>query len=169
MHCVVNHSFFSVMWFIHMCDMTHLYVWYDSFIIVDLLLCPVTRCVVDHSFTSATWLSHMWDMTHSYVRHDSFICETWLIHYCRLTAVHCDVLCRQSLKCECDMVHSHVWQSVTWLIHMWDVTPSYVWCDSLICETWLMHMWDVTHSYVRRDSFIYITMQWLRLVGSLKW
>ena len=36
------------------CDMTHSYVWHDSFI-----------CV--------TWLIHMCDMTHSYVCHDSFI------------------------------------------------------------------------------------------------
>jgi len=37
-----------------MCDMTHSYVWHDSFIRV-------------------TWLIHMCDMTHSYVWHDSFI------------------------------------------------------------------------------------------------
>jgi len=44
----------------NMCDMTHSYVWHDSFI-----------CV--------TWLIHMCDMTHSYVWHDSFICVTWLM------------------------------------------------------------------------------------------
>jgi len=54
-------------WLIHMCDMTHSYVWHDSFI-----------CV--------TWLIHMYDMAHSYVCHDSFICATWLIHMpCSLT------------------------------------------------------------------------------------
>jgi len=37
-----------VPWRIHMCDMTHSYVWHDAFI-----------CV--------TWLIHMCDMTHSYV------------------------------------------------------------------------------------------------------
>jgi len=40
------------------------------------------------------------------------------------------------------------------LIHMWDMTHSYVRHDSFICETWLIHMWDMTHSYVRHDSFI---------------
>jgi len=33
-------------------------------------------------------------------------------------------------------------------IHMCDMTPSYVWHDSFICETWLLHMWDMTHSYM---------------------
>jgi len=42
---------------------------------------------------------------------------------------------------------------VTWLIHMCDMTHSYVWHDSFICVTWLMHM---THnsfmSHVSHDS-----------------
>ena len=45
------------------------------------------------------------------------------------------------------------------LIHICDVTRSYVWRDSFICVTWLMHMCDATHSYVWRDSFICVT--WL--------
>jgi len=44
-----------------MCDVTHSYVWRDSFI-----------CV--------TWLIHMCDVTHWYVWHYSSICVTWLIH-----------------------------------------------------------------------------------------
>jgi len=51
---------------IHMCDMTHSYVWHDS-------------------FTCVTWLIHMCDMTHLHVWHDSFICVTWLIHMCDMT------------------------------------------------------------------------------------
>ena len=47
-------SFICVTWRIHMCDMTHSYLWHDAFI-----------CV--------TWLIHMCDMTHSYVWHDAFI------------------------------------------------------------------------------------------------
>ena len=57
-HGNVRHNCFiytCVTWPIHTCDMTHLYVWHDSFI-----------CVI--------WLIHMCDMTHSYVWHDSFIC-----------------------------------------------------------------------------------------------
>jgi len=46
---------------IHMRDMPHSYMGYDSFIY-------------------GTWLIHMWDMTHSYMGHDSLIRGTWLIH-----------------------------------------------------------------------------------------
>jgi len=50
-----THHFASGAECAHVCDMTHSYVWHDSFI-----------CV--------TWLIHMCDMTHSYVWRDPF-CE----------------------------------------------------------------------------------------------
>ena len=61
-------SFICVTWPIHMCDMTHSYVWHDLFI-----------CVI--------WLNHMCDMTHSYLWHDSFICAIWLIYMCDMTQI----------------------------------------------------------------------------------
>ena len=48
---------------------------------------------------------------------------------------------------------------VTWLTHMCDKNPSYVWYDSFIRVTWLIHVWAMTHSYVCRDSFECVT--WL--------
>jgi len=51
------------------CDMTHSYVWHDSFV-------------------WATCLTRTWAMTHSYVWHDSFICVTWLIHMCDMTHLY---------------------------------------------------------------------------------
>jgi len=60
----------------------------------------------------------------------------------------------------CDITHSYVWHDsficVTWLIHMCDVTHAYVGHESFIyvTELGLIHMWDMTHSYVRHDSFI---------------
>jgi len=36
---------------------------------------------------------------------------------------------------------------MTWLIHMCDMTHSYVWHDSFICVTWLIHVCDMTHIY----------------------
>jgi len=37
-----------------------------------------------------------------------------------------------------------------------------VWHDSFICVTWLIHMCDMTHSYVWHDSFICVTcVTWL--------
>jgi len=52
----------------------------------------------------------------------------------------------------CYIAGMHVFTSVTWLIHVCDVTHSPVWHDSLICVTWLIHKCDMTHSYVWRDS-----------------
>jgi len=59
--CVV-----PVAWLIYMCDMTHSYVWHDSFIFV-------------------TWLVRMCDMICLYVWRDAFICVTWLVHICDMT------------------------------------------------------------------------------------
>jgi len=42
----------------------------------------------------------------------------------------------------------------TWLLHLWDMTHSYVRHDPFICETWLFHAWDLTHSYMGHDSFM---------------
>ena len=106
--------------FIHMCDMTHSYVWHDSFICVTWLIhmCGMTHSYVwQDSFICVTWLIRMCDVTHVYVWHDSFICVTWLIHVC-------------------DMTHSYVRRGsfvcVMWLIHMCDMTHSYVWHGSFI-------------------------------------
>jgi len=70
----------SVACLIHVCDMTHSYVWHVSF------MC-------------ATWLIHMCGMSHSCVRHDSFICMTRLIHVCDQT--HADMT---------HMSHSATWE-----------------------------------------------------------
>ena len=145
----------QVTWLIHMCDMALSYVWHDSFLRV-------------------TWLIHTCGvliptcaMTHSYVWHDSFMCVPWLIP-------------------TSDTPHSCVWHDsstcgtcsflrVTCLIHMWDMlihvcdmTHSYVWHASFICVTWLIYMRDMlihmcdmphsyvwhAHSYMWRDSFL---------------
>jgi len=75
-----------VIWLIHTCEVTHSYVWNDSFMHVTWLIhvCDMThayfelgsanqRCHdVKHSH-HMTWLIHTSDMTHSYVWKDSFI------------------------------------------------------------------------------------------------
>ena len=66
-HSYVWHdSFLCVTWLIHMYDMTHSYVWREAW---------------HDSFTRVTWEI----MTHSYVWQDLFICATWLIHTCAMT------------------------------------------------------------------------------------
>ena len=86
---------------IHMCDMTHSYVWHDSCIRVTLL-------------------NHMHDMTHScltsnsYARHYSFRCVT-------VTS-----LVQAFWSC----VWHDSFTSVTGLIHLCDMNDSHVWHDS---------------------------------------
>ena len=139
-----------------MCDMTHSYVWHDSFICVTWLIhmCDMIHAHVWHdSFICVTRLIHMCDMTHSYVWHDSLTCVIWLIHMC-------------------DMTHSCVWHDsficVTRLIHMCDMTHSYVWKDtrmdeschkydrmieSVFSDAWMSH---VTHMDKSCQSIVYI-------------
>jgi len=87
-----------------MWDMTHSYVWHDSFI-----------CV--------TWLIHMFNRTHSYVWHDSFICVTWLIHMCDMTPLKLNLLKMLNMLNMLNLPHL---LCGTWLIHMCDMTHSLV-------------------------------------------
>ena len=88
-------------------------------------------------------------------RHDSLksVTQPYLFarhvpHICAKTLIH---MCDWNWLC---VWHDsfHVWHdslvSVTWLIHMCDMTHSYVWHDSFISATWLMHMCDMTRRYV---------------------
>jgi len=43
---------------------------------------------------------------------------------------------------------------VTWLIHLCDMTHSYVRYDSFVCVAWPIHLCVVTHLIVCHDSFI---------------
>ena len=112
---------------------------------------------------SVAYLIHMCAMAHSYVWHISFICVTWLnIRDMTHSYVRYDSFIFVTwLVHMCDMTQSYVW----WLIHMYDMTQSYVWHhvygwhDSFICMTRLIPMCDMNHSYMRHDSFISVT--WL--------
>jgi len=149
---------------IHMCDMTHQYLWHDSFTCVTCLthicawlthMCGMTHSHVWHdSLTCVAWLISMCHMTHSHAGHDSFICVTWLIHLCSNTPSYALILDNMS-----DMTHSSVRHDfITRFIHMCGMTHSYVWHDSFICVTWLVHMCNMTHSHVWHDSFMCVTL-----------
>jgi len=104
---------------IHMCDMTHSYVWHSAFIFGTwvIRMCDIAHSYVWHDvFICETWLIHMWDRTYSYLGHDSFIRVIWLIHVR-------------------DTIHLHVWHDSftcgTWLIHMCDMTHSHERHDNL--------------------------------------
>ena len=112
--------------------------------------------------------------------HDSFICVTWLSRTCDVTRlwvtefpptarrvlygkdVECDVFTR--LMHLCDMTRSYVGHDpfvrVTWLAYespisrrLWKNLEWYVWYDWCTFVTWLVHMLDMTHSYMWSDSF----------------
>jgi len=71
LRCACDMTHPCVTWLIHMCGMTHFYVWHDSFL-----------CV--------TWRIHMCghDMTHSYVWYNSSMSVTWIFHLCIHVYVH---------------------------------------------------------------------------------
>ena len=108
---------------VHMCDLTHWYVWHDAFIFATWL---IHMCDMTHSCMT---LAYVWQ-THSYVWHDSLIWVTWRIH-------------------TCDMKHLLIWHDsftcVTWLIHTCDMTHLHVCHDSC-------HTCDKLMSHVCHDS-----------------
>ena len=152
--CDMTHSMAHLL-----CDMTHRYIWYmtrlyvwlDSFIRVLLpMYTPwhdLAYLHVRHDlFIYVTWLIHMCDANHLYVWRDSFIssCRT-----CEWVMLH---------------IWSHVTRANQWDHVKVSLIFLYVWHDSLVCSskpthrsTRLIHMCDMTYSYVWRDSFIRVT------------
>ena len=120
---------------ITMCDMTHSYAWYDSFICLTwhIYICdiPLLGYV---AWPRVTWLTHTCDTTHSFVWHDVFISAV-----CPCLDVWHDHVRRDSLIC------------VTWLINLRDMTHLYLlhvtWCVVWLSVTWLTHTRDMTHSF----------------------
>jgi len=135
-----------------MCDMTHVYVWHDSFLDVTWLIQAIRP--LQHSFIYAKWLILMCDMTDSYVWHDLFIYMTWLILAIR--PLRHSFICATWLIHTCDMTHSDS-TTTTALIHLCKVTDSHVWHDSFIYVTWLIHICAMTHSdYTTTTALIYL-------------
>jgi len=156
-----------VTWLIHMCDMTYLHVWHDSFIHVNTCVTwkknPSSPRVSPHHthqrtsyvwhdlFTRVMWRIHKCDVTHSQVWHDSFIHVTWLSHTHHtcvtrlLSGLTANVATPHTLMTfpHVDVTHSHVrhdsFTCVTWLSHKCDMAHSHVWHGSLTCVTWLSH------------------------------
>jgi len=144
----VRHDSFS--------ETTYSYVWHDSFSVT-------TDSYVWHDSFSETTYSYVWhdsfsEMTYSYVWHDSFL-ETytslvfrdplWCSGWCVKQNLF---ICVTRLIHMCEMTHSYVshmnksffLSRMSRLIHMCKMTYSYVWLDSFICAKWLMHMCDMT-------------------------
>ena len=112
----VCHDSFSTPSYVHRRDCCCLYPW--RFI-----------CVCHDSFTCVPWLIHMCAMTHLYVCHDSFMCVQCVTHRRNSTCIRSTT--------------THI--------------ASYMWHDPYVCVPWLVHMCDMTHSYVCHDSFTGMT------------
>ena len=99
------------------------------------------------------------NLTHEYVCHDSLICVPWLLHMFAMTPLR-SYVCHDSFTFVCVPWHIcirmclHLCHDSFLLIHMCDMTPSYVRQDSFICVTWLMHTCAMTNSHACHDSFI---------------
>jgi len=102
-------------------------------------------------------------MLYSYVRHDSCICETRFVYMWDMI-IYMFLPAPQTLGCSC-------FESKRWgvavlrgqitcemcLVHMWDMTHSYVRHDSFICATRLIQIQNTTYLYVRHNSFTCIS------------
>jgi len=106
-----------VTWLIHTCDMTHSYVWHDSFLRV-------------------TWLIHTCDMIHSHVWHDAPI----------KIDNNTQITLREEAGCEVAQYPQQTWHDahicVPWLIHMCDIhEPIFFLLSSLTEGTRLKNIW----------------------------
>jgi len=120
-HSYVWHdSFICVTWLIHTCDMTHSHVW---FLLVHV---NSLKHFVDHS-TETSRYEALCDMINS-LQHAATRCNT-LLH----TATHCNTLQHTATHCN-TLQHTLCWPFY-WNVMLW----SPVWYDSFICVTWLIH------------------------------
>jgi len=141
------------------CEMVHFESWYKGH---DLFVCGTRLLYIWDVF--AWYVGHDWDMTYSCVGHDSFVAN-----------VDVFVILRPLIPDVWDMTHLYMGHGRficghdlfiygTWLIYMWDTTPSYAGHDSFVCVTWQPHMWDMTPSHVGHNTFIRGT--WLNICGT---
>jgi len=117
--------------FSHMSDMTHSYVWRESYV---FHICPWHNsfmCV--HLSGLAVSRAPACSQRHSYAWHDSFICVTWLIHMRGMTHSYFTHMC--------DMTHSYLWHD-SFICATWPIRISHM------CVTWLIHMCDVTRTHL---------------------
>ena len=181
-------SFICVTWLIHMCDMTHSYVWHDSFIYVwhDSFIC-VTWLIHIHtskpsleqfhrmlrvrSHGTYAWVTaHMNESWHIWLSHINASCHIWMS---RTSKPSLEQFHRKLRVCRHDMSHTHPSRthgSQSWGLPLLRIPRTSCTCvcvtwlidvqhDTLICVTWLIDMCDTTYVYLCHGSFWCVT--WL--------
>ena len=164
--------FVCVTWLICMCNMTHLYVQYGSFVCATCEISLQIRMIAHIRMSRVTVTSK--ESCHSHIRmsHVTVICmckmrmsaytnESWVFRMCHVThpnGWHNSASCFTGFVQMCSMTPLHVWHDsfgcFTWRFHLFYMSHWYVWHDSFIPVTWLIHTCGMARWYVWHDSFI---------------
>jgi len=156
--------FICVTWLIHMCDMTHSYVWHDLF------TCDMTHAFEWHDSTCdiwVTWLIHTRHMSYhtmkesyhfirvTYEWYDShkirWHVPSWLLHcntHCNtatLAATHCNTCCNTLHDTRRRWIATNWWMSH--VAHMNESCHTYEWVMSHIWMSHVTHMNESCHIY----------------------
>jgi len=131
----LNDLFICVTWLIDVCDKTPWYVWHDSSI-----------CV--------TWLIHMWDWIHSCVTWiHAFLCfvppqvDKQSVHQTYAPGMHTHM--HESYLTQTAFMFLICIAPTRYVLLQLDMHHGYAHInESFICVTWLIHMCDMTHSYI---------------------
>ena len=124
--CDVTHSFVwhdsytHVTWLNNSRDMTHQYAWHDLFIRKHLMPWVSISPLLLHI---PTWLVHSSDMTHRHACHNSFIRVTRLIYR---QAPHALSIRGLLITAHTSVTHSYEWHRTS------DMTPRHAWYNSFI-------------------------------------
>jgi len=128
-----------VTWLMHMCDMTHAYLWRDLSICVTWHSLTCVTCLIDISEHDA--FTHGW--------HDAV---TWLV-----LVYMCDTP-RAYTAGDCewygDSSRQYPFMCDTWPIHVGHMTHTYEWHDECIFVTWrvLVNMRDMMSTWLVRTQ-----------------
>ena len=144
-------------------DMTHMRATWHTCVRHDAY-----ACVISHEIswdachtrdTPATQVTPVRHITHMCVRHNSLGMTCLSRHEMRASHVWhetpdacvADMRASQGMS---DTMHASRVCSVTWLIHMCDMTHSYVWHDSFMCDMTRNMLCNIAMRHIQHDAHI---------------